>query len=132
MHPYSVFRCHGDEEFYCKAILHLGPVVSADQLNKHSQKGELSDTLHRRTTRQSTKQNGNDKTRGIVTIGRGYRDVINLVTNLEKQALVRRDTEDGWAVIDTGSAPVQDVDISCRSKFHTFVLSWEPEHWEFY
>lgn len=142
MDTYSVFRCHGDEEFYCKSILQLGPLISQEQFNMQSQPAEstLTETIYKRVPRQNSMQKENreslqheiDKKQGIVTIGRGYLDIINRVTRLEKQALVRRDTQDGWAVVNTGSAPGQETMTDNRSKFHTFLLSWEPRHWEFY
>ena len=114
--PYSAFRCHGNEDFYCKAILPLGssgkPKVIYDRL---SGCGDES----------------SPECRGVVSIGRGYVDLINHVTNLEKQALIRGDAENGWSLVDTGSVvstPTMQTVISS----HTHVLSWLTDQWEYY
>lgn len=143
MDPFSVFRCHSDEEFYCKAILQLGPLLTPEQLHLHTPAPEQkpAETIYRRLAPQNSKNtegrdsqhaNITDKYQGVVTIGRGYCDIIRRVSKLEKQALVRRDTEDGWSVVDTGSTPEQEEVRSKQENFHTYLLSWEPKNWEFY
>lgn len=142
MEPYSVFRCHSAEEFYCKAILQLGPLIIPEQVTTHSQVPDqrLAETLYRRTARQNSLQKEsreglqyeNDKKQGIVTVGCGYVDMINRVTCLKKQALLRRDTQDGWSLADARSSPEETTEINNLSKPLTYLLTWEPRHWEYY
>ena len=113
--PYSAFRCHGNEDFYCKAILPLGTHHKPKELYSRS---------------ASTSDEPVSKCHGIVTIGRGYIDLINHVTNLEKQALIRAESENGWSLVDTGSVPSQVTRSTTCS--HTHILSWLTDQWEYY
>ena len=114
--PYSAFRCHGNEDFYCKAILPLR------SLNKPK---EIFSRL------SSVRDDSASECRGIVTIGRGYIDLINQVTNLEKQALIRADAENGWSLVDTGSVISQQTTKTTTCS-HTYILSWLTDQWEYY
>ena len=116
LRPYSAFRCHGNEDFYCKAILPLGPIHRVKELYNRN---------------PSTHEDSLSECRGVVTVGRGYVDLINHVTNLEKQALVRGDAENGWSLVDTGSVKSSQP-MKTPVSSHTHVLSWLTEQWENY
>ncbi|KAL4240953.1 hypothetical protein ACF0H5_001736 [Mactra antiquata] len=122
MEPYSVFRCHGDEEFYCKAVLPLGAMKSGIK-----QPHDDSQIVHK-DHRSSDSRDINGGHSGIVTIGRGYCDVIKYVTESNKYMLNRRDSFDEWS--DTPMSESTSVQDTYRS--HTHLLSWEPNNWEHY
>ncbi|KAK3593623.1 hypothetical protein CHS0354_025515 [Potamilus streckersoni] len=115
LEPYSVFRCHGDEEFYVKAILPLRPVIKMAS----SMEWNMS-SLSRAFT--------ND---GIVTIGRGYVDIIRYVMQLDRQALARGEIDHSWEMVANGSMKVTEK-MKDSSKGHTFLLSWTAADWEHY
>ena len=116
LRPYSAFRCHGNEDFYCKAILPLGSAYRVKELYKRV---------------SLSREDSSSECRGVVTVGRGYVDLINHVTNLEKQALIRGDAENGWSLVDTGSV-ISSQPMKTAVSSHTHVLSWLTEQWENY
>ncbi|KAL3877512.1 hypothetical protein ACJMK2_035210 [Sinanodonta woodiana] len=115
LEPYSVFRCHGDEEFYVKAILPLRPVIKMASSMEWSM-SSLSQAFT------------ND---GIVTIGRGYVDIIRYVMQLDRQALARGGIDHSWEMVANGSMKVTGK-MKDYSKGQTFLLSWTAADWEHY
>lgn len=128
MSTYSVFRCHGNEEFYCKAILPIGPAIQFNTASRDS-----SELLYDRlgcngasSYRQKSKPGA-----GVVTVGRGYVDVIKRVTDLDSQVLVQH-SADGLPLVNASSASNEEHASERSDKCNTFVLSWDPQHWNYY
>ena len=129
LQAFSAFRCHSNEEYYCKAILPLGPCGnSVEDLDVgqefEGQQGENS-AYHQPVKNLKP---------GLVTIGRGYSDLVSNVTSLEQQAIVDHEVDEDWSLIETRSVrstgtsnPLQKT---CKADTH--VLSWCAEHWEYY
>lgn len=117
MTPKSVFRCHGNEEFYCKAILPVGPTL---QIKK-----QTSDNANDNNVSEKSKNSG------VVTIGRGYEDVIKRVIRLDSQVFDQNLTN-GWPPGNLNSSPTSEPAADSSDKSHTFVLSWDPKHWNYY
>jgi len=125
MKPLSVFRCHGNEEYYCKAILPIGPAVHADT----SGENDWKQTMTKPT--EGAADTDNAWNSGIVTIGRGYVDVIKCVTSLESRGLVQSETK-GWSLVDSGVSPVVEHTTDKSAKSNTYVLSWDTQNWNYY
>ncbi|KAL5018104.1 hypothetical protein ScPMuIL_003826 [Solemya velum] len=97
--PYSVFRCHGEEDF--RVIL---PLFRGEMLE-----WEESTTVD-----------------GIVTIGRGYREVFKELTTPKRNMPPKRtpsENDDVFAEDNRQQDPYTD---------NTYILSWSASDWKFY
>ncbi|XP_052762538.1 leucine-rich repeat serine/threonine-protein kinase 1-like [Mya arenaria] len=110
LQPRSVFRCHSRD--FLKTILPLGTANPFKRVENIPPEGKDSDG-------------------GIVTIGRGYIDVINHVMQLENQ-VVKHDTADEFGIFNSGSQRVEEGKGQLWNDCNTFVLAWDAKHWNYY
>lgn len=115
--PLSVFRCHGNEEFYCKAILPIGPACDPDRDGERKQ--NKSKSADGATSAGELDSRGSA---GIVTIGRGYVDVVKRVTCSDNHVISAANA----------SSPPAEHTTDKSAKCNTFVLSWDTQHWNYY
>lgn len=106
LQPYTAFRCHNNEEPYIKSILPLYNFTEASSTSVP----------------------------GIVTVGKGYRDLITYLPNMAKiqaPSSQNEDQENNWEIVN--SVPMQPfVEERGQLAKNTFILSWFAKNWEFY
>ncbi|XP_062602704.1 uncharacterized protein LOC134264432 [Saccostrea cucullata] len=95
--PYNVFCCHSNEDFYIRTIIPL-------------QENSPPDPPHLKPFRPQ----------GIVTVGKGYRDLI-----------LKTETETDQSFIQSiANRPTGSPRKSIKSP--TYIISWYAKNWEFY